>query len=480
MIVTRNPFSVQNPDQLEFLEFSERLSRLIAAGYSPLHYFGTPQGLLYSIMGKSGSLELLCSVFPTGGSYPAFSQKILAFTMFERLLYEEYGIKPEGHPWLKAVRKHLPGQDQHSDYEFLASESPALHEVGVGPVHAGVIEPGHFRFICKGEIVEHLEIQLGYQHRGVEELMLKGDITRKCSLAESIAGDTAIGHNLAYCLLIEELCGIKASATGTRNIALEMERVAMHLADLSALAADVAYIMGQNLFAALRTTVINSSLAICGSRFGKRWLCPGGVNYSISTAQAEVLRKTLQGVETQIIDCAEAMFANSSVLSRFDDTGKLKFEDAVSLGLTGITAKASGVMADARMDYPLDDESIFIPFTENAGDVYARAHLRYKEALQSLKLVLSELDKRDLDDPLPQELGKPRPDTIACSIVEGWRGCIVHMAKTDAIGKVEWYKIVDPSLMNWQALALVMRGTGISDFPICNKSFDLSYCGSDL
>jgi Ni,Fe-hydrogenase III large subunit len=442
--------------------------------------FGTAEGLVYSIMGKYGSIELLCAAFPKAASYPSLSSDYPAFSVFERLLFEEYGVKPEGHPWLKAVRKHLPGEESHSDYQFLNSASSALHEVGVGPVHAGVIEPGHFRFICKGEIVEHLEIQLGFQHRNVEQLILKSDIAQKSSIAECIAGDTAIGHSLAYCLLLEKLGDTIPAASGIRNIALELERVAMHLSGLSALAGDVAYILGQNLFAALRTTVINSSLAICGSRFGKRWLRPGGVNYGISQAQAETLQKTLSTARQQIIDSAEAMFANSSVLSRFDDTGMLKLQDALTLGLTGITAKASGLVVDARMDYPLDETTSFLPISESSGDVYARANLRYLEILQSLDIIFKELAQLDTEAVLHHELGAFLPDSIAIAIVEGWRGRIIHIAKTDSTGRVIWYKILDPSFTNWQALALVMRGTGISDFPICNKSFNLSYCGHDL
>lgn len=474
-----NPFLIQAPEPLDLGVFLQRNRHLLMSGYVPLHFFGSAEGYIYAVLGKYGSIEVFSCRFPAAGSYPALTPEFPAFSMFERLLYEEYEVLPEGHPWLKAVRNTLPGQAAHQDYPFLSSNSSALHEVGVGPVHAGVIEPGHFRFICKGETVQHLEIQLGYQHRGVEALMLQGDILSKTALAECIAGDTAIGHSLAYCLCLEGLSASAAAALPIRNIALEMERVAMHLADLSALAADIAYIMGQNLFAALRTTVINSSLAICGSRFGKRWLCPGGVNYGIDEAQASILLATLKTAKAQIINSAEAMFADVSVLSRLDDTGILKSEAALAFSCTGITAKASALVVDARMDFPLQDTN-FLPLCESSGDVYARAYLRYREILQSLQIIFDELAHLDFAAPLYRELQAFRADSIVLSIVEGWRGRIVHIAKTDASAKVIWYKVLDPSLINWQGLALAMRGVGISDFPICNKSFDLSYCGSDL
>lgn len=475
-----NPYMIQNLDQLEFSEFRQKLQQLMEAGYSPLQYFGSPEGILYSLMGKSDCLELLSTAFPNTRIYPSLSKDYPAFNMFERLLHEQYNIHPEGHPWLKAVRSQLPGENAHSDYSFLSDDSSLLHEVGVGPVHAGVIEPGHFRFICRGETVEHLEIQLGFQHRGLEQLMLQGDFKEKTALAESIAGDTAVGHCLAYCCLIEQLADVQPKGREIRIIALELERIAMHLADLSALAGDVAYIMGQNFFAAIRTTIINSSLAICGSRFGKRWMTPGGVNYAITKQQARVLESTLQKARTQIIDCAEAMFANSSVVTRFDDTGVLKLQDALALGLSGITAKASGMIVDARMDYPCIENSNFVALTQSSGDVYARAYLRYQEILQSLQMILSEINQIDFQQAISAPINSLAPNSICSSIVEGWRGRIVHTAKTDAEGKPIWYRITDPSLINWQALALVMRGTAISDFPICNKSFDLSYCGSDL
>lgn len=475
-----NPRLIPETMPLNMSEFIQNIRHNMQNGYLLLNYFGSSERLIYAFFGKSGELRLICTPFPESGKYASLTPEYPAFNMYERLLYEEYEILPEGHPWLKSVRNFLPLDQKHEDYPYLESASPLLHEVGVGPVHAGVIEPGHFRFICKGENVKHLEIQLGYQHRGIEKLFLKGDIREKSYLAESIAGDTAIGHNLAYCLALEALADTDGAAMPIRLIALEMERAAMHLADLSALAADIAYIMGQNLFAALRTTVINSSLAICGSRFGKRWLTPGGVNYGINEEQAKILKATLKEVRAQVINSAEAMFGNSSVLSRFDDTGVLKTEDVIALGISGMAAKASGVVSDARKDFPLPTQSNFEPFTEYSGDVFARARLRYREIIQSIDIVLSLLFKLDFEADTKHELATFTPESIAVSIVEGWRGRIIHMVKTDSTCKILWYKILDPSLVNWQGLALAMRETAISDFPICNKSFNLSYCGSDL
>ncbi|MDD2331057.1 MAG: hypothetical protein PHI68_00235 [Candidatus Cloacimonetes bacterium] len=440
--------------------------------------FGSKNRQLFCLLHQGAELKLLNGDFPSTLSFPSLSPQFPSFQILERELYEEQGLVPIGHPWLKPVRH--PRGDIYEGYEFFASQSSALHEVGVGPVHAGVIEPGHFRFTCRGEIVEYLEIQLGYQHRGIIRIFEQDDIRDKVSLAECIAGDTAIGHALAYCGIVEALTATPPLGVRIRIIALELERIAMHLAVLSALAGDVAYLLGQNLLAALRTEVINTTLSICGSRFGKRWLCPGGVNYGIPMALAQGIVSNLKKTQNRIRLSCEAMLSEPSVLSRFDDTGKVTAPIASEYGFTGIVAKAAGLKLDSRVDFPLYPQIDFIPCTECSGDVYARAQLRYLEIMQSFDILFMLL-KEPLDTkPLSQKPKEIKPDSLAISIVEGYRGRILHLAKTAGDGSTEFYRIVDPSLVNWQALAIAVRGEGISDFPLCNKSFDLSYCGSDL
>lgn len=482
--LSQNPYLCQLPELLDNTSFFARIRQLVALGYNPLFYFGTETKELLCGMAKAElPLELLYTAYPEANEYPCLSLEIPAFHIFERELYEECGIKPLGHPWLKPLRYPAGSKAQMQDYPFFSSESSALHEVAVGPVHAGVIEPGHFRFVCHGETVEHLEIQLGYQHRGVCKLLADGDIRAKMQLSEAIAGDTAIGHGLAYCLAVEALCGEQVSPAiqTVRLIALELERIAMHLADLSALVGDIAYLSGQNFFAALRTTVINSSLALCGSRFGKRWLKPGGVNYGISTEQNKVLRNTLKTAETQIDNCCKALFADAGVLNRFDSTGSLSRTTVQELNMSGLAAKACGYAVDARKDFPLRGLAGLQPLKLESCDVYARAKLRAMEISQSLEMIYFMLST--LPDVRAEEfspLSAPAASSMAISVVEGWRGRIVHVIKTDDAGNTELYKVYDPSLHNWFGLALAVRNEGISDFPLCNKSFDLSYCGADL
>jgi Ni,Fe-hydrogenase III large subunit len=479
-----NPILYVLPDLMELTDFLNGIRNLCLAGYFPLSFFGTARQEMLCGMAMAGKEPILLRcLFPQDMQYQSLSMEFPAFHLFERELWEEFGIKPLGHPWLKPVRFPLGSQQGMEHYPFFSSESSAHHEVGVGPVHAGVIEPGHFRFICHGERIEHLEIQLGYQHRGIMSLIAQGDIRQKMPLAESIAGDTAIGHGLAYCSAVESLCNVSVppALQTVRLVALELERIAMHLADLSALAGDIAYLSGQNFFAALRTTIINSSLAICGSRFGKRWLKPGGINYGISKEQNSILRSTLEEAGCQIERCTRAMFADAGVLNRFDSTGSISKKAAIELNFSGVTAKASGLGIDARCDFPLIGYDEFNPLILDTGDVFARASIRAKEIEQSLDMIahmLSTLPSVSAEDSVP--LPPPIPDKLCIAITEGWRGRIVHVLKTDSEGGTEFYRVIDPSLHNWFALALAVRNEGISDFPLCNKSFDLSYCGTDL
>lgn len=479
-----NPYLCNEQEILSLTDFTERITTLWKSGYYPQFLFSPRAGeLCCGMLIDNAAPVIISTMLPEGGSFPSLSNDIPAFHILERELWEETGIVPLNHPWLKPLRYPLDSKFRMEDHPFLSSESPSLHEVGVGPVHAGVIEPGHFRFICRGETVEHLEIQLGYQHRGVNKLFLKGDLRNKICLAESIAGDTSIGHGLAYCLAVEALCGIRVDGAlaAIRNIALELERVAMHLADLSALSGDVAYLSGLNFFAALRTSIINSSLAICGSRFGKRWLTPGGLNYGLSRDQNRTLRQTLEDARKQIVRTANALFSNAGVQNRFDSTGSISRQDAIDLNLSGITAKAAGLARDSRHGFPLPSQAEFQILTCDTGDVHARAWLRYQEILQSLAMINDMLATLpDVNPPSSMHLPDVQPDRFVVSIVEGWRGRIAHVARTDYQGNAEFYRVYDPSMHNWFALALAVRGEGISDFPLCNKSFDLSYCGNDL
>jgi Ni,Fe-hydrogenase III large subunit/NADH:ubiquinone oxidoreductase subunit C len=426
----------------------------------------------------------------TNPSLVSLTPDIPSLQIFEREIYENSGVVFTGHPWLKPVRfpHNKAVKTAMSDYPFYKIESEELHEVGVGPVHAGVIEPGHFRFICNGEKVLHLEIQLGYQHRGIEKLFIEKDnALQRCILSESIAGDTSVGHALAHVQLIESLAGIQADdlLQIERCIALEMERIAVHIGDTAALCGDVAYQLGQVVCEALRTMVINTTQLWCGNRFGKGLIRPGGSNYPLTDEVADAILKVLSETEKRFGEITSLMFSLPSVLARFEDIGQVTREQALAIGAVGMAARTCGIKRDIRSSHPFQSFREFpvAPVILESGDVLARAMIRDLEFRESVKIIRGLIDiwkKKNKRSATPIYNYTLKPGSLAISLVEGWRGEICHIGMTDSSGRISGYKIKDPSLHNWMALALAVRNQEISDFPVCNKSFNLSYCGNDL
>lgn len=476
-----------NFSKIPILKIDELREEIISLGFRPIVFFGKDWGFgnVRLFVGladdKNGDIYLSSTVFNSSQkSYESITQSVPSFHIFEREFYEQFGIEPLNHPWLKPVRIN---QDK---YPFFEMEGEEVHQVAVGPIHAGVIEPGHFRFMCNGETVYHLEIMLGYQHRGVEELMLKNPSNQ---LAESINGDSVIAYNTAYSQVMELLKDIKISdkAQLIRKAALEMERMAVHIGDLGAIAGDIAYAMGAAVFGATRTLVINTTLEMCGSRFGRGFVTVGGVNFDPSDEIIERALKTLDKVSKDVERMIKTMLKNSTVMSRLEKTGTVSMEKAEEIGLVGMAARASGVDLDSRFDFP-DKWMGELGFTKKAfhatGDVNARFRLRYKEIMESISMVKKIFEKlKDFKNQPAIADGIDKPlssDSFAISITEGWRGEIVHVAMTDINKKLSVYKIKDPSFNNWYGLALAVRNNGVSDFPLCNKSFNLSYSGNDL
>jgi Ni,Fe-hydrogenase III large subunit len=418
--------------------------------------------------------------------YPALTPDLPAAQAFERELWEVHDLLPEGHPWLKPLRRHyeLEGSAcRPKAHPFFRVEGPGVHEVAVGPVHAGIIEPGHFRFQCSGETVLYLEIQLGYQHRGVEPLLLRVPPSRRRVLAESIAGDTVIGHSLAYSSAMEALAAIEPPlrAQALRGIALELERLANHVGDLGALCGDVGYLPGASWFGRLRGEFLNLLLDFTGNRFGRGLLCAGGVEYDLTDAQRKDYLARLAQAERDLDRVTEVAFGEPSVASRFEQTGPVARELGDALGLVGPAARASGCDRDVRRDHATGIYRYsYLPVAvADLGDVMARALVRSVEAKRSLTFLCEQL--RDLPQGSTQIACPPlAPERLVTSLVESWRGEIAHVAITGPEGDLQAYKVVDPSFHNWFGLALALRGQPISDFPLCNKSFNLSYAGHDL
>lgn len=446
---------------------------------------------------RTQNIHILSHILPAGKSslkLESLTKRIDALHIFEREIWENFGIEFEDHPWLKPVRFSHNRHNRNlkvNDYPFYKIESSnELHEVGVGPIHAGVIEPGHFRFICNGEMVLHLEIQLGWQHRGIERLFLeKSKLLQRTILAESIAGDTVIGHTLAFAQLMEGLAGISTGSRldAERAIALELERIAAHIGDISALCADVAYQLGTAVFGALRTPIINFTQTWCGNRFGKGLIRVGGSHYSLTDALIQKLRNLLDDFEWRFKEMADKAYSLLSVENRFDNIGIVTSKQARLIGTVGMAARTSGVNRDIRRSHPFAafHAMPYEPIVLKKGDVYARYYLRRLEIEKSIDYIRMILDKKqcfcpDAASPAHGTDLNLSPLSMAVSLTEGWRGEICHSAVTNERGEIIHYKIKDPSMHNWKALELSLRDLEISDFPINNKSYNLSYCGHDL
>ncbi len=423
---------------------------------------------LYCVLADDNEAKLFVAASYLGESFHSITSSNPALHLFEREIYENFGIAPTGHPWLKPVRKQ-------ENYEFLKSDDIQTHEVAVGPVHAGIIEPGHFRFLCNSGRINHLEIQLGYQHRGVEK-MLKN--SPSIQMAESICGDSTIAYALTFARSMESLSNIKIDnkSETIRKIAFEMERIAVHIGDLGAIAEDVAYKMGSAVFGVTRTLVINTMLEICGSRFGKGLIKIGGVNFDIDNEMKEKIAVMLDTVEKRVDKMMYAMNNNASVLSRLERTASISTKHAKEIAMVGFAARACGIKTDARKF----DDNTFKISTLGGGDVHSRFCIRYVEIKRSKEIIESLLN--NLEGSINNEKHKTNlaPDSFVTSITEAWRGELAHSVITDRDGYIQTYKIKDPSFNNWFGLALANRNGQISNFPVCNKSFDLSYCGFDL
>jgi len=401
---------------------------------------------------------------------------------FECELSENYGYAPVNHPWLRPVRKqNVILRDK--PYHFFKLEGEEVHEVAVGPIHAGVIEPGHFRFQCHGELVYNLEINLGYQHRGVEKLFLRANPNQRIILSESIAGDTTIGHTFAHCNAIESLSQTQLSlrAEVIRTIAAEIERIAMHLSGLGGAANDIGFALPASSYGRLRTLAINSLAAICGSRFGRGLFLYGGVRFDLNDEIKNTVTDNLKIIQNDVHQINEYLFSSVGALSRFEETGIVKKDLAQSVGLVGLAARSSGLEEDVRNQFPYGAYRYnpISMITLSTGDVFARARLRALEIDETLRFIFDQIETLPQGE-IKSEVGNVAANAGVVSIVEGWRGEIVHIVFTDGNGNLLNYKIKDPSFNNWYGLSLALRETAISDFPLCNKSFDLSYAGHDL
>ena len=469
---------------LPFADFRNALLAGCGSGQRVTSFFAVPTAAghtrLMLLLADDKQHLLIPFLTEVDRRYVALTPDLPQIHLFERELFEQSAILPENHPWLKPVRQ---GHTETQPYPFFSMSGEAVHEVAVGPVHAGVIEPGHFRFQAQGEVVHHLEIQLGYQHRGIEAALLAGPHKRTLGQMETLAGDTSVAHATAYCQIMESLGGIHAPprAAALRALALELERLANHVGDLGAIANDVGFLPTASFCGRLRGDFLNFTALLCGSRFGRGLLRPGGVAFDLDDTLSTQLTQRLASAQHDLSTALRLFFDSRSVVARLEETGALGAKTCVDLGIVGLAARASGLARDVRHDHPSGwFEHAAPPLSLwPSGDVFARAKVRQLEidaSLDFIEALLSHLPAGEVSEDCPA----PRPNMCAASLAEGWRGEVAHVALTDERGTFLRYKVTDPSFHNWPALAMALRGQQISDFPLCNKSFNLSYCGFDL
>jgi len=411
---------------------------------------------------------------------------------FEREMADLYGIRLLGHPKARRLVRHAhwpeswypmrsaagpaPEFVASEHFPFVTVEGPGVYEIPVGPVHAGLIEPGHFRFSVAGETVLRLKARLWFVHRGVEKLFEGSPADGAVDLAERVSGDTSVAHALAYSLALEDALGVELTdgAHRLRALLVELERLYNHVTDLGALANDVGFGLANAHAQRIREELLRLNATVTGHRLLRGAIGPGGV---MLRELPDATR--LRSVAADVAEVAELTLRNSAVYDRFAGTAVLNREDATALGCLGYVARASGMCTDARVEHPTTE----LPVTQiaaAAGDVLARYTVRRDEFAASTRLACSLIESHTGPTTLAESLPPRSGASSGIGIVEGWRGTIVHRVEVDNRDRITRAKIVDPSWFNWPALPVAMADTIVPDFPLANKSFNQSYAGNDL
>jgi len=462
-------------------------------GFNIYYVFGAPKENIFLVP---------CIRLTGREEFPSITKAIHEASGYERKIGSFFGLKPVRHPHPQPIILHENWPDTeyplrkdfewrsrpaeaHGSYEFLKVEGKGVYEIPVGPVHAGIIEPGHFRFNVLGEEIVSLEPKLGYKHKGTEKLFEVLPVEDKVRLSERVSGDTSFTHSLAFCQAVENLAGIEVPerAKYLRVVFSELERLANHLNDIGFIMLDAGYNFGGSSGARLREVIMQCCERLAGNRLLRGINTIGGVTRDITGGMGQELLSTLKKVSKdfgEVIKIAEGSF---SLSNRLSGTGKLDRRIALDHGVIGVAGRALGIAHDARVEYPYAayDKLKFDVALEEEGDVRARWSVRIKEVHASMDIIEQAL----LRAPANEELRAggeivPRRNGIGIGVTEGWRGDIVYFVATDAEGGISRVDVRDPSFINWTVLGYAGRGNVVPDFPLINKSFNLSYSGNDL
>ncbi|MFY9855548.1 MAG: NADH-quinone oxidoreductase subunit C [Terracidiphilus sp.] len=456
----------------------------------------------YYVFDRPGDSAWVILKAPIPGDHPSFpslAAELPAINWQEREIQDWFGLEAAGHPNPRRVALHDNWPDVHplrkdfpldtvlppfegEQHVYRPAHGEGVFHIPVGPVHAGIIEPGHFDFAVAGEPILYLQLRMFYTHKGTEKLFENLPIHRAVFLAESISGDSAFSHGTAFCEAVERAAGIEvpARAQWMRVILLELERIANHIADVGAIANDVGFVIANAHAGRMREMVLGLNEMLTGSRVLRGMVAIGGVRRDWQQAQVEAIESTLAEVESDFSDLVVILQASNSTRHRLERTGVLRPEKALKLGIVGVAGRASGVDLDIRRDHPYEaygNLSFKVPVYQS-GDVRDRMQVRIDEVGESIQIIraavsrLPEGTHRAPAQPIP-------PGRCALSAVEGWRGEIIHWVRTGEGNCLERCKVKDPSINNWPAIVEAVEGNIVADFPVINKSFNLSYSGTD-
>ncbi len=436
--------------------------------------------------------ELVIRVAKETPSIPTLSDLSFPASRFEREIHDLFGIVPVGHNFLRPLvrHQHWPPdwfpmrhdagstptmRDDAAPYPFVEVKGSGVYEIPVGPIHAGLIEPGHFRFSVVGETILKMTARLWYLHRGVERLFEGATPERGIIIAERISGDSAIGHSLSFVMALEDALGVDTTeeSRALRAILLELERLYNHVSDIGAMCNDVGFSVAQGRALIIREYLLRLNESVTGHR-----LLRGSISLAATRVRRLPSPEELHHVADALEDLVALALSNTVLVDRFEGTAVLGGFDAHQMGTLGPVARSSGLAVDARAHHGFAANSSFHVITQSGGDVMARFMQRVEESRMSLSMLLEYLESVS---ELTHESRARRDSTRAgLGIVEGWRGMIVHRVEVAPSGVVSRCHVIDPSFHNWPAVSVSLADTIVPDFPLANKSFTLSYAGHDL